>query len=341
MAKSSLLATLAKSTVTLAAGAVGSWVLYSKFGIGHQVWIEPAIDAEQERFDGKTTPQLNVYTARYTPQEGEADPAPLVLIHSINAAASAYEMCPIFEMYRGKRDVYALDLPGFGFSDRSDREYSPAVYQQAIIDLLERVGQPADVVALSLGCEFAASAALARPELFRTLTMLSPSGFTRRDKKRVSQAANEDGTSDFFYNLFSFPLWGQAFFDLIATRRSIHYFLQQSFEGVVDARMEAYAYRTSHQPGAHHAPLYFVTGKLFRKDIREQVYEKLTLPVLVIYDIDNFVRFDTLPDLLDERQNWRAVRIVPTRGLAQFEKMPEVARQLDRFWQNAALETTQ
>lgn len=336
MSKSLPLGTLARSTLTLAVGAVGSWIFYSRFGISHEMSLEPAIDAERETFQGKTTPSVNVYVAC---PEAPENPVPLVLVHSINAAASAYEMRPIFEAYRAKRDVYALDLPGFGMSDRSDRVYTPAVFQQAIIDLLERIGSPADVVALSLGSEFTASAALARPDLFHTLTLLSPSGFTRRDMKRVSQAANEGGSSDSLYRFFSFPLWGQAFYDLIATRKSIHYFLKQSFEGEVDAGLESYAYRTSHQPGAYHAPLYFVTGKLFNKNIREEVYEKLALPVLVIYDIDNFVRFDTLPDLLDQRSNWHAVRIVPTRGLAQFEKLPEVVRRLDVFWNAPALET--
>jgi pimeloyl-ACP methyl ester carboxylesterase len=49
---------------------------------------------------------------------------PLLLIHSVNAAASAYEVRPLFDHYRGRRPVYALDLPGFGQSDRSDRLYS-------------------------------------------------------------------------------------------------------------------------------------------------------------------------------------------------------------------------
>jgi pimeloyl-ACP methyl ester carboxylesterase len=341
MKKSSPLLALAKRVVTLLAGAVGSWVLYSKFEIDHSVAIEPAIDAEREHFVGKSTRLLNVYVARTAGQESDSVSVPLVLIHSINAAASAYEMRPIFETYRGKRNVYALDLPGFGFSERADHDYSPAVYKQAIIDLLERVGQPADVVALSLSCEFAASAALERPELFRSLTMLSPTGFMRREDKHALQSATQTGKGDFFYNLFAFRLWGQAFYDLVATRKSIHYFLQRSFEGEVDAGMEAYAYRTAHQQGAHYAPLYFISGKLFTAHILETVYEKLTLPVLVLYDMENFVGFDLLPDLVDDLPNWRSVRIVPTRGLAQFEKMAEVAEQLDTFWRQLTVETTQ
>jgi hypothetical protein len=40
-------------------------------------------------------------------------------------------------------------------------------------------------------------------------------------------------------------------------------------------------YSTSHQSGAHHAPLVFVAGELFPKTVPQQVYAKGTLPVLV------------------------------------------------------------
>lgn len=329
MAKPSPLTTLAQAAAAGVFGAVGGWILYSKYGVSHHLPLVYAIDTERERFIGSGTGMLSYYADR----RGSPDATPLVLIHSINAAGSAYEMRPIFGTYRGKREVYALDLPGFGFSERADVEYSAELYAQAIIDLLERVGQPSDVIALSLGSEFAALAAYERPELFRSLTMISPSGFSI---KGASQQASQSGSSDTLYKTFSFPLWGQAFYDLIATRKSIHYFLQKSFEGSVDMGLEEYAYQTTHQPGAHHAPLYFVSGKLFTPDICEQVYEKLKLPVLVLYDRDFFVRFDRLPDVVARYSNWHAVRIAPTLGLPQFEQMPDVARALDAFWAQIA-----
>jgi pimeloyl-ACP methyl ester carboxylesterase len=189
------------------------------------------------------------------------------------------------------------------------------------------------VIALSLGSEFAARAALLRPDLFHSLTLISPSGFSI---KGASQQASQSGTSDLLYQAFSFPLWGQAFYDLLGTRTSLHYFLRQSFEGTIDAGLEEYAYLTTHQPGAHHAPLYFVSGKLFTPGIRERVYEKLKLPVLVLYDRDFYVRFDRLPEVVARYSNWRAARIAPTLGLPQFEKMPEVASALDQFWAQIA-----
>ena len=333
------LTTLLQSTASALIGLTSGWILYSRLGIDHDLPLDPAIDAERERFVGKNTRFLSCYVDRRTKQADTSQPPPLVLIHSINAAGCSYEMQPIFQAYRGQRDVYALDLPGFGFSERADRIYSIDLYTEAILDLLERIGEPADVIALSLSSEFAARAAFERPDLFRSLTLISPSGFNRRDNKGASQAASQSGTSDFFYNLFSVPLWSQAFYDLIATRPSIHYFLQLSFVGEVDPGLENYGYQTSHQPGARYAPLYFVSGKLFSPNIREEVYEKLALPVLVLHDQDAFVRFDLLPEMIEQHDNWQAVRIAPTKGLPQFEKLPEVTRALDEFWAHVAEHT--
>ena len=41
---------------------------------------------------------------------------PALVLHSINAAGSAYEVKPIFEVLSTTHRVYAPDLPGFGHS---------------------------------------------------------------------------------------------------------------------------------------------------------------------------------------------------------------------------------
>lgn len=306
--------------------AVGGWIGYSALRINHRAPLPPATDAERRTFISPAAGMVSYYVDR------KAAGRPLVLIHSVNAAASAYEMMPIFEHYRGKRPVYAVDLPGFGFSDRSDRVYSPWLYADAISDFLRtqvREGS-ADVVALSLGSDLAARSAKGHPELFNSLTLISPSGFTDRS----IQQAPQRNRSGFLYRLFSFPLWSQAFYDLLVTPPSINYFLKQRFGGKVDPGLKHYAYATAHQPGARFAPLYFISGKLFSSDVRETVYEQLTVPVLVLFDKDSFVRFDTLPQMVQDHLNWRTIRIAPTKGLPHFEKMADVAQALDSFWQS-------
>jgi len=306
----------------------GSWIAYSTWAIDHQVPLPPVIDAERHSLAGSTTGQLSYYVDR------TAGGRPLLLIHSVNAAASAYEMRPIFEHYRGQRPVYALDLPGYGFSERSDLARSPEAYAQALLDLVTSIGEPVDAIALSLGCEFAARAALQQPDRFHSLTLISPSGFNAIGTGRATQQAVEQDQTDSVYRALAAPLWGRALFDLIATRRSIEFFLKQSFVGPVPQSLVDYAYATSHQPGAHYTPLRFIGGQLFTRDVRTVIYEQLTLPVLVVYDHDAFCRFDALPELAAAHPNWRTARIEPTLGLPQFEAMPQLAETLDSFWRS-------
>jgi hypothetical protein len=58
--------------------------------------------------------------------------APLLLVHSVNAAASAAEVRPLFEHYSATRTVFAIDLPGFGHSRRADIAYTPRLMTDAL-----------------------------------------------------------------------------------------------------------------------------------------------------------------------------------------------------------------
>ena len=325
--------------LAIAAGAVLAaplviavkWLAYSAFMIDHHLPLPPAIETEQQTLLTEFAGMLNVYADR------SGAGRPLLLIHSVNAAASAYEMRPIFDHYRGQRPVYALDLPGYGMSDRTDAAQTPEAFAKAIVAVIEQViGEPADVIALSLGCEFAARAALLRPDLVHSLAFISPTGFNARGTGRATQQAVEQDKTEDAYRLLARPLWAQALFDLIATRRSIQFFLKQSFAGPVPPALIDYAYATAHQPGARYTPLRFIGGLLFTREARSVLYEPLTPPVLVIYDRDAFSGFDALPDFVAARSmaqaNWQTARIEPTRGLPQFEAMPRVADALNDFW---------
>lgn len=317
--------------VSLAVGALaaaGGWIGYSATMIDHNLPLPLALNAERHLFTGRISGLLNFYV------DNSGTGRPLVLVHSINAGASSYEMKPLFEHYRGQRPVYSLDLPGFGFSERSDRRYSPEMYAAAVRDFLaDIVQEPADVVALSLGSEFAARAALEAPGLFNSLSLVSPTGLGK--EKKGNDGANGAG-SETAYKFFSAPLWSQAFYDLLVTRPILHYYLQKSFHAAVDQGMENYAYLTTHQPGARYAPLTFISGQLFTPQVRKQVYAKVTTPALVIYDEDAFTSFTELPDLLLDHPNWNAVRITPTRGLPHFEQTETTVRVLDNFWASIA-----
>ena len=315
-------------------GAAG-WIAYSHLLLEHQVPLPKAIAAELLTLAFRPAGPISAYHDR------QGNGRPLVFIHSINAAASAYEMRPLFQHYRGQRPVYALDLPGFGFSARPKVEYKPDTYVEAILTLLDNIGnEPVDVVALSLSSEFAAEAARRRPDRFNSLAVISPTGMYKSKSARSSQAASNQGFDKWLYPLLSVPLWARPIYDLLTTRPSLQYFLQKSFVGPVPDGMVDYAYATSHQPGAEHAPLYFISGKLFTPNALDRIYRHVNTPSLVIYDRDPFVRFDRLPELLAANKAWHEARVTPSLGMPHWERLDDTVAALEKFWQSMSEEKT-
>lgn len=282
--------------------------------------LRPALSGERKSL---TLPGFG-QVAYYADTRGEG--RPLVLTVSVNAAASAYEMKPLWDAFAGTRPVYALEWPGFGGSDRPDVKYTPALMTGALTALVAELGSDVDVVALSLGSEFAARAALQEPRI-RTLALISPSGLGQ-PRGGTQRATNEDGGQTLYTRLktFSTPLYA-----LLRTRISIEYFLSRSFRGPVDQGLVNYSMDTTRQPGAKYAPLYFISGQLFTADAYGDLYSRLTVPTLVLYDQDAFVSFDRLQEFT-LKPGVRAVRIEGTDGLPHFEKTPEVVAALRAFW---------
>jgi pimeloyl-ACP methyl ester carboxylesterase len=71
-------------------------------------------------------------------------------------------------------DGMAVDLPGFGYSDPM-RRYSLGAFARIVIDLIERNDRgPVHLVGNSLGGAICVRVAAARPDLVRTLVLISP-----------------------------------------------------------------------------------------------------------------------------------------------------------------------
>lgn len=281
--------------------------------------LPKALGAERIELELADCPPVSCYRA------GPAGARPLLLVHSVNAAPSALEMKPLFEHYRRERLVYALELPGFGFSERADRRYSPELYERGIRRFLEETAaESADVVGFSLSAELLARAALDNPAI-ASLVLISPTGMGR-------QRGEPGPVAERVRRVLNLPGLGPVLFAGLTCRRSIAYFLAKNFEGETPAEMIDYGWRTAHQPGAHHAPFYFLTGQLFTPQACERVYRQVEQPVLVLYDQDPNVSFEHLPALLRNKPRWQAVRIAPTRGLPHWEKPAETFAAIDAFW---------
>jgi pimeloyl-ACP methyl ester carboxylesterase len=282
--------------------------------------LPEAIDSPRRTFASAAAGRVSYYA------DTSGSGTPLVLVHSINAAPSAFEMRPLFERFCGHRPVYAPDLPGFGFSERRDRRYTPELFASALGEFVEKVvGTPVDLAAFSLSCEFAARAARADLEHFRSLVFISPTGFSDRALPSLDLGRK-------VHKGLSLPGLSQGLFGMLTSRPSIRYFLGQAFVGETPSELIDYAYATAHQPGARYAPLYFLSGQLFTRDARQTLYAGLIQPVLVLYDRDPNIDFDQLPHFVASHENWRAERISPSLGLPHWEKPTETSAAMAEFW---------
>jgi pimeloyl-ACP methyl ester carboxylesterase len=273
----------------------------------------------------------------YASRAGTSSLPPILLIHSVNAAASAYEVKPLFDLFAASRHVFALELPGFGRSDRSNRAYSVRIMTDAVLAMATKIRQlhdgPIDAIALSLSCEFLARAAYENPDSFRSLGMISPTGF---EGKARDETEGTKGKA-WLRRMLELPLLGKAFWSLLTTRPIIRKFLEKTWGSKdIDAGLLEYDAQTTHQPGARHAPYYFVSGYLFSKDILN-IYQEIRQPVWMVHGTrGDFVDYH-LKKRVEHKPNW-TIEVMPTGAFPHFEKLELVAASYTRFLLTADLE---
>ncbi len=314
-------------TGSVALGALVTSALFRK--IRHLKRTQPvelhsAIDAEtgvMETMEG---------TVRYYHRDGSG--IPIVLLHSINAAASSYEMKPIFDFFadRTNRPIFALDWLGFGRSDRPPVHYSPELYERHLRRFLsEKVHQPADIVALSLACEYTAEIARNLPYLVHKLVLISPTGLSAHDSKPtwqksfVATASRVGAFEIFFYRL---------------TRREMlrSFYERQVFASAhVPDEVVDYAGASTLVNGAHFAPRFFIQGLLSRGRSASHIYSDLPVPALMIIpesDADLIQHFDRIDEVASGSRNTLRIERTSAGLMPQWEAAEHLFRMLQDFF---------
>jgi len=110
---------------------------------------------------------------RYRPATG-TDAAPAVMIHGLGG--SALNWTDLTWTLRDRLETWAVDLSGFGMSPPPrDGDFTPAGYARGVAEFIESLGRgPVHVFGNSLGGATAVQLAARRPDLVRTLTLISP-----------------------------------------------------------------------------------------------------------------------------------------------------------------------
>jgi pimeloyl-ACP methyl ester carboxylesterase len=257
---------------------------------------------------------------------GAAAREPVVLVHSIDAAASAWEMRELFARFGAERRVLAYDLLGFGASDRPDADYDADLYQELLRGFLREVaGAPADVVASSLSAAHALHAAAAEPGLFRSLTLINPTGL-------LTQAERSGAAGRGLQNLLRTPWLGEALYNLLVSRPSLRWFASRIYrEPELEEETIGQRYAAAHQPGARYAPAAFLGDALARNTY--MALRALEVPALALWSPAESL------ETAEEQQAFTAVApgieqtVIEGCGALPHEERPEeVAGAIRGFW---------
>ncbi len=107
---------------------------------------------------------------------GKPGGAPLVLIHGWTM--SHWYFRPVLDALGADREIFALDLPGFGESDRpspSAFAYDAAAFADVVDSVMAALGVPrADVLGHSMGGGVAVALAARHPERVQRLVVVAP-----------------------------------------------------------------------------------------------------------------------------------------------------------------------
>ena len=144
----------------------------------------PVLDPRQAPWPGCAVTSGGVTLhVRETP--GPDDTA-AVYVHGL--AGSATNWTDLATLLATRAAGTAVDLPGFGLSrPLASRDYSPAGHADALLCFLAGRGRPVHLLGNSFGGAVALTVAARRPELVRSLTLVSPAmPDWRPDPRRVS-----------------------------------------------------------------------------------------------------------------------------------------------------------
>jgi pimeloyl-ACP methyl ester carboxylesterase len=222
--------------------------------IGAAVVGNRLLESRSQEFDHRLPGLERTYRWRgietsYT-VAGDPNDDDILLLHGIHAGASNHEFEPVVEALAEEYHVVAVDLPGFGRSERPPLVYSAPLYAEFIRDFAEDVTDEPIVVASSMTGAFAVDAA--GETEFKELVLICPTGETGPNRPWLR-------------TLIRSPIVGTTLFNALASKPSLRYFYDR--DGYydpdrIDDETVEYAWKSAHQPGARYAPASFASGTL-------------------------------------------------------------------------------
>jgi len=208
---------------------------------------------------------------------------PLIFIHNVGLGASSYEWSKVYPEFAGRYRVIALDLAGFGESERPAVRFTAADYVRMLAEYLRALQweQPPILVASGLSAGFCAALAAKHPDLVSRLILHMPNG-----------NGEINGEAPAFYSriLYRLPLLARFLYrNQLSTKSSVSHWLRKvaAFDAArVTEEMIDVVATCAQQPAAEYAVLAWMAGAL-NFDF-ESRWRALPMPVALLWGEEEF-----------------------------------------------------
>ena len=245
---------------------------------------------------------------------------PLIFLHNFGGGASAYEWSKVYPAFASNYRVMAPDLIGWGQSAHPIRDYQVSDYLTTLAEFLSQVSDsPLPVVASSLTGALVIRLAIERPELFKALFLVCPSGFAD---------FGQDAGRRLPLNVIRIPLLNNLIYTLGATNEAavsnfLRQFLFANPERVSQEMVEAYL-ASAQQSNAEYAALAFLRGDLYF-DLSLYI-PQLTVPTVIFWGEEaQFTRQELGQRLAAlNPEVMRGFEVIPETGVLPHLEQPEV-----------------
>jgi len=195
--------------------------------------------------------------------------APLLFVHGLGSNLSLWR--ETMDAFDASHRVLALDLPGYGLSDKDDVPGTMSFFAETVAGFLDERGiEEATVVGVSMGGQVALTLALRAPDRVRRLALVSPAGiesFSPKEAAALKDATTAEGIVDTpdeqvrENTALNFAEWSDEYAWLIEQRHALSE--RDDFEAYAEANARS------------------VAGML-ESDERER-FDEITVPMLVLF----------------------------------------------------------
>jgi len=206
---------------------------------------------------------------------------PLLLIHHPHAGGSSWEWRKVFPALANEYTVFALDLLGFGLSEKPNVPYSGRLLAELVHDFLEDVVvEPAHAIGSGLSASYLVNVAVRRPNCLQKLVLVNPTGMAAAALPPVEQVA---------FRALSSPVLGTSLYNTIVSRQALLEELRRHIyydPAMVAPAMVNDIYTFAHQPGSQFAAAAYFSGRLSLP--MRLAFSSLTQPALLVWGRDAY-----------------------------------------------------